>query len=106
MWIFGSEDNIKGEISLEGVLEFKSTDVVIGIGLIVLRRDSKLLQFVDVVLVLSRAECTLTSMVKEGAMVSVATTTASDSMGVRVLPSSRDGSQTRRLLKEPTSLIS
>ena len=53
------------------------------------------------------SECvTLVSMVRRGAMVSVATTTANDSIAVLLLPSSIDGSQISRLLKLPTSLIS
>lgn len=45
-------------------------------------------------------------MVRRGAMVSVATTTANDSIAVLLLPSSIEGSQISRLLKLPTSLIS
>ena len=53
------------------------------------------------------SECvTLVSMVRRGAMVSVATTTANDSIAVLLLPSSIEGSQISRLLKLPTSLIS
>ena len=43
------------------------------------------------IFMLSGEGSTLTSIVSEGAMVSVATTTASDSMGVGTVPSRREG---------------
>jgi hypothetical protein len=43
------------------------------------------------IFVLDKGGSTLTSMVKVGAMVSVATTTAKDSMGVRMPESSMQG---------------
>lgn len=46
----------------------------------------ELLQFVDVVAVLNGGEVTFVSMVRRGAMVSVATTTANDSIAVLLFP--------------------
>lgn len=49
-------------------------------------RHCEFLQFVDVVVMLNRMGVTFVSMVSLGAMVSVATTTANDSMAVLLFP--------------------